>query len=98
MPNLTGKPTLGTPKLGIAIIRTQEQIATLKARMKSELDGLPDYSLFGDSTAEDKAELRQMIIELDVALKGIVPGTRSEVGYWLTDERSTLGIDYGMEP
>ena len=80
------------------IIRTKEQIEALKVAMENELAGMPDRNIFGESTAESKAETQGWIDTMDRALAGQDIGEEDdEATYWLTNERGTLGVDYGVK-
>ena len=77
------------------IIRTKDEIEALMGAMDKGLVTLPDYNIFGESNAESKAETRQWIDELQIALdEGRVEDEWGEVGYWLVNDKSQLAIDY----
>ena len=71
------------------IIRTREQMLLLQEAFLKEL-GDPNIR-YG------KEETRQWLNELNTALSTqIVTDEWSELGYWLVNEKSTLGSDYGI--
>lgn len=80
------------------IIRSKEEIRALIEAMTKELEGLPAYNLWGESTEDSKEETRQWIAELQLALdEGCVEDEwDSEIAYWLTNEKSFFAKDYGL--
>lgn len=80
------------------IIRSKEQIEKLANAIEKEAEALPPINLFGESTEESKQESLQWAKELRTAAEiGVVTDEWSEAGYWLTNEKGTLGRDYGIE-
>ena len=76
------------------IIRTKEEIEALLSALDRVVT-LPEYNAFGESNTESRAETRQWIDELQIALdEGRVEDEWNEVGYWLVNDKSSLAIDY----
>ena len=90
MTNLESKPKLTTPSVGVAVIRTRELAEELKNAIAEELEPLPDHAY---GVLEAKEQIRHLEQWLDAG--ELDPAT--EVGHWLTNSRSYLGKDYGVE-
>ena len=77
------------------IIRTKEEIEALIGALDREVVTLPEYNVFGESNIEGKAESLQWIDELQLALdEKRVEDEWSDDGFWLTNDKSHLAIDY----
>jgi hypothetical protein len=74
------------------IDRTDEQINRLKDAIQKALDKLPDVN------ADDKAEMKQLIEELNDALNGKLPADKTgELYWWLIGKSSLLAQNFGIE-
>ena len=72
------------------IARTDEQIKRLKEAVQKALDQRQD--------ADEKAEMRQLIEELDDALNGKLPADKTgEMYWWLIGKSSLLAQNFGLD-
>jgi len=72
------------------IARTDEQIKRLKEAIQKALDERQD--------ADEKAEMRQLIEELDDALNGKLPADKTgEMYWWLIGKSSLLAQNFGLD-
>ena len=80
-------------------IRSKEEIQKLMTAIIEDLKTLPDKDIFGASNLESRNESVEWIDTLAKALATNMVDRLdyTEVEYWLTNEKGTLGKDYGIE-
>ena len=80
------------------IVKSNAIIEKFLKVVKEEFENLPEYSVFGDSNIESKAESRVWIRELESALEGkLIINSDSEVYWWLVGDNDTLASDYDVK-
>jgi hypothetical protein len=74
-------------------MKSQEEVQALLSDIEEGLAELPDYNIFGDSNAEGKEEMRQIIVDLRRILAGN-DAHREDVQSWHEGADSWLLSDY----
>jgi hypothetical protein len=67
-------------------MKSIDQAKDMRQKVQAEIDRLPSHSLFGDSNAEEKAEMRKWVLELDLFIATGIPSTKNtQTAIWLQD-------------